>query len=74
MLVGVGAVGTGTSAEIGTMIDAGIATEVGSWVTVEVAVFASLALTYQPSIYWKGWSRKKGTNRALGTIVAVAFT
>jgi hypothetical protein len=74
MLVGVGAVGTQTFAEIGTMVDAGIATEVGSGMTVEVAVFALLALRYQPSIYWKEWSRENGTNCALGTIVAVAFT
>ena len=73
MLVGVRAVGTGTSAEIGTMVDVGIATEVGPRMTVEVAVFVLLALRCQPSIYWKGWSREKGTNCALGTIVAVAF-
>ncbi len=54
MLVGMGAVETETSAEIGTMVDAGIATEVGSAITVKVAVFVLLALKCQPSIYWKG--------------------
>jgi tetrahydromethanopterin S-methyltransferase subunit B len=33
------------------MVDAGMATEVAFGVTVEVAVVALLALSYQPSIY-----------------------
>jgi hypothetical protein len=51
MLGGVGAGRTETSAEIGTIVDSGIATEVGSGMTLEVAVFALLALRYQPLIY-----------------------
>lgn len=41
-----GGVGTETFYEIGTMVDAGMVTEVGSGVTVEAAVVVLLALIY----------------------------